>query len=106
MDLGVLVFVRIHNHHENQSSIGKLASKQLDRGICHYINKSILPVPPIRWARGGATSTENTFIETIQFGTIGNRLQIFLYGRFTLFLEVWLDTLVLFVKIGKVLVIE
>lgn len=42
----------------------------------HSRAQILLGIPPVRWARCGAASAQNTLVQTIQLETILHRLQV------------------------------
>lgn len=79
----------------------------------------LLRVPPVRWAGCGAAGTQDALIETVELLALLNRLKVLLslvlvslcypsvcgatyVLSWSVTLEIWLDRLVLLVKLGQV----
>jgi hypothetical protein len=70
----------------------------------HSRTKVFILVPPVRWARGRAASTQDTFVQSIELLTVFNCLQVLLAisRRSSLLLEERFNALVLLVKVGQI----
>lgn len=88
------------------SHLGSLISRVNDPsvGLHQHGGTQVLGlVPPVRRARGRAAGTQDTFVQTVQLGSVGNQLQVFpTVSGLVLSLQPRLDGLVLLVEVGQV----
>lgn len=69
----------------------------------HSRTQVLLLVPPVGRTGSGAARTQNTFIKTIQLGSVLHTLKVFsAICRRGISLQVWLDRLVLLVEVGQI----
>lgn len=62
-----------------ETSLGRLITWIDDPAIClheHSWAEILVAIPPVRWTRCRAASTQNAFVESIEFSTIVDWLQV------------------------------